>query len=432
MSRRLLSLIATLASIAVVASCTEQLEGGAACPVLCPQPGIELRDTIIEAVVLDSSLAGYPPIGFEERLLLTNRGDTLETRVVVRFDSVPNVYRTSGATTDSTLASVDSARLILRLQYPLIDSTASFTIDAYDVDTAVTGAADTAVATLRPLFRPDRLLGTITVNPAEITDSIVRVPLADSAILAKATGSQRLRIGLAIRGDGSPTVLLSGQGGPNQLALRFRPSRDTTVTALVVPPLSRTPTDADFLAEALADYQIIWRAMQPPAAGTLVVGGQPGRRTYLRFELPRNIVDSSRVVRATLILTQVANARSAQRGDTIRIAPEVLTASEALTSLERAVLFTSPSFPYQGGAATLAQLPLVPRESGVRTIEIAPLVLAWAISARDSVPRALVLRAVNEGQVGGTVLFHSREAADPALRPRVRLTYAPTLEFGLP
>lgn len=432
MSRRLFPLITLVAGTLGLAACTEQLESGAGCPLLCPQPATQLRDTLIEAVVVDSSLAGFPALGFEEFPLLANRGDTLETRVIVRFDSLPATYRRTNPVADSAIVRVDSATLVVRLQYPVPDSLATFTVRAYDVDTALppASAADTAVATLLPLFRADRLLGSVTFVPKSLTDSTVRIPISAAALLAKIRDSTRLRVGLSLEGSGS--LALAGQGSPNTLSLRFRADPDTAAAQpVVVLPRSRTPSTDAVVAAALADYQVVVRRIPPPADATLAVGGVPGSRTYLRFELPRSITDSSFVVRAVLLLSQRANLASVRARDTLRLVPEVLIASADITSLERAVRFTSRTFTINGQVIGLSDVPVVPANSGIVSVEIAPLVAAWSSIRADTVPRALVLRAADEGAGGATALFHSREAA-AALRPRLRLTYAPRLEFGLP
>lgn len=422
-----------------LAACDEQVDSGAGCPLLCTQDPIDLRDTIIEAVVVDSTFPGQPALGYEQFPLLANRGDTLETRVIVRFDSLPAKYRPPAGTTDSTISRVDSATLNLRLVYPVVDSMVSMTIRAYDVDTLLpaTSAADTMVATLAPLFRADRLLGSVTFVPEQLNDSAtkgdstVRVPIAAAALLDKIANGRRLRIGLTIEAGTSASVRLAGQGAANMLSLRFRAHPDTAVGPIIVTPLSTTPSNESFTAAALADYQILWRGSPLPTDGTLAVGGVPGNRAYLRFELPRRITDSSRVVRAALLLTQRPNPLSANRRDTLSLVPDVLLASENITDIERAIRFVSRTFPLGNQAAAVPELRLVPADSGLRTLEVATLIAAWSLVPEDDMPRALVLRAEDTGRQGGTLLFFSREAP-ASVRPRLRLTYAPRLEFGLP
>lgn len=434
MSRRFLTLITALACIAGVAACSEDLESGAGCPALCPQQPIELRDTLVEAIVIDSTVAGFPAIGFEESLLLANHGDSLETRVIVRFDSLPGEYTAPNVSTPEPITFVDSATIRLKLTYPLRDSTTTFTVLAYDVDTLLPPAstADTMVSTLAPLFRPERLLGSVTVTPNALTDSTIHVPISSERLLQIITDTARLRVGFAIQDGPSASVRLAGIGDASMLSVRFRVSADTTVPPFVVRPLSRTPTTESFTAAALADYQMTFRGPPPvPPTGLIAVGGAPGRRTYLRFDLPSGIVDSARVVRASLVLTQAPNLASPVRDDSVTVLPDVIVADSTITNLERLMRFTSRVFAVGTERAAVPVLRLTPAGSGQHTVEMAALIAAWTGLAKKDIPRALVLRLEDEGQVGGMILFHSTEAA-AELRPRLRLTYAPRLEFGLP
>ncbi|MDQ3950563.1 MAG: hypothetical protein M3282_09460, partial [Gemmatimonadota bacterium] len=67
--RRSVTRAATLAiaaaGVLAIHGCTERLEGGRACPILCPGQNVELRDTLVAAVVLDTTLGSYPAVGDE-------------------------------------------------------------------------------------------------------------------------------------------------------------------------------------------------------------------------------------------------------------------------------------------------------------------------------------------------------------------------------
>src|SRR5687768_10987997 len=75
-------------------ACREKLDGGAACPALCPEQGLEVRDTTLfpfefpSPVAIDSTIFGFPPLGTELQLLLANRGDSLRTAAIARFDTL--------------------------------------------------------------------------------------------------------------------------------------------------------------------------------------------------------------------------------------------------------------------------------------------------------------------------------------------------------
>src|SRR6202020_1498068 len=88
--------------------------------------------------------------------------------------------------------------------------------------------------------------------------------------------------------------------------LLYKGSPDTTVAMITVSPLSNYPqgTLEQGVRTALTNYTLLGRNSIPQFTNTINVGGNPGRRAYLRFNIPSHIVDSSTIVRATLILTQ--------------------------------------------------------------------------------------------------------------------------------
>ena len=97
--------------VAALGACTEDLQTGGTCPVLCPGQGIVIRDTVLEGtVVLDSNLVGFPFQGSEDPMVLAAWTDTLDIRVVARFDSL-----TGGRTPDwgAGVAFPDSGVIVL-------------------------------------------------------------------------------------------------------------------------------------------------------------------------------------------------------------------------------------------------------------------------------------------------------------------------------
>src|SRR5512146_684444 len=115
-------------------ACSEQLDAGNAClsdPTVCPQGDIALRDTILDAVTADTTVIGLPPIGVEDYMLLANHGDTLDTRVIVRYDTLGKTFLSKAG--DSTIALVDSAYVKLLIQLPdsLHKRTGPFTVSVY-------------------------------------------------------------------------------------------------------------------------------------------------------------------------------------------------------------------------------------------------------------------------------------------------------------
>ena len=105
--------LSLFAASAVTAACTEELDGGAACPSLCPQRDEQFRDSTFEAVVLDTSLSGYPSLGLSATLLLANRPDTIVTRGIIRFDVLGTNYLPNGTGSLDSITTIDSVFLKL-------------------------------------------------------------------------------------------------------------------------------------------------------------------------------------------------------------------------------------------------------------------------------------------------------------------------------
>lgn len=432
---RAATLAIAAAGVVAIHGCSERLEGGGACPILCPGQDIQLRDSLVAAVVLDTVLASFPPIGEEPLLLLASRGDTLETRIIIRYDTIPTTYRPTNSPTDVPIEMVLNARVKLRLQFPARDNTQTVTIEAYDVDTTVTdgGAADTAATTMLPLFRPDRLLGSVTFKPEDVAtdaaDSTVLVPIDDGYVLAKIQARARLRVGLLVRAAESAELVFLGSAAGRPDSLTFDVGTGDAPPKAATAPYSATPAER-FIANALSDFVIVARRRPPDTpAEVLTIGGVPGRRGYLRFDLPPGLVDSTSVVRATLLLTQYPNRLAARGADSISLYPHPVLASELVTDLHQAATLLGPigtSPPFR-----LDSLRTAPDDSGAVSIELVGLIAVWRLYQPERSSRAMVLRLPSEGVGQDELYFYSTEAAE-ALRPRLRIVYAPRIGLGLP
>jgi len=72
-----------------------------------------------------------------------------------------------------------------------------------------------------------------------------------------------------------------------------------------------------------------------------------------------------------------------------------------------------------------------PGDSGVKEIEIPQVIALWHSQKVDVTPRAIVLASTTDGQLALEARFFSIEA-DPALRPRLRISYSTRKSTGLP
>ncbi|MEP6621888.1 MAG: hypothetical protein ABJE47_21370 [bacterium] len=408
--------------IGLLVGCSEHVTGSLGCPALCSDQSADLRDTTLSAVVvLDTTFAGFPHLGDSRDITLLNRGDTADVRIVARYDSLPSAYFLGTATADSTIRLVDSAVYQFRIDSLVSKTTQPITIDAFDVDTT---ASDTVTSALVPLFRPDRLLGSRTFQPAELLDTL-RLPLNNAKVFAKVRDTLRLRIGLRVRGTGS--VKLAVLGNTYAPRVIFRVSADTSVHPDTVLPRSKTPANEDNISNALSMFPVVAAgALARPPIGTFTIGGISGSRSYLRFDIPTIILDSVQVIRASLILTQRPARGTGAVADSVTMYTQPVLAAPTVTDIFTAATFLGGQTVY--GVDTLR---LAPRDSGLRSIELVNLVRFWKAVGTANASRSIVFRSPDEGRTPGELSFYSMEGPT-AVRPKLRLTYVPRRGFGIP
>jgi hypothetical protein len=419
--KHVLTLLGLAVGAVTIAACSEKLDAGASCPLLCPQQAISLRDTTIDAIVVDTTVVGLPAIGNETYLMLASHGDTLETRAIVRFDTIPQTYQKSGI--DSTIVHIDTAMLVTPIAHidTLKRPKAPITIEVYNVDTT---GADTVSSILGSLFRPDRFLGSRTFAPESLTDTL-QIPLSTDSVLTRVLNGTHLRVGYRLVSSKGYDLRIGTGAVSQSVTLRIRASKDTAATAVTVSPLSLTPLNQTFISGPLADYSIVLKGQTANPPNLLSVGGVPARRTYFSFNVPSHIVDSTTVVRASLLLTQIPNRRLDAK-DTIYLYPSAILASPVVTDVATALGFLSAP-----GTFGIDSVPLFPGDSGVKSIEIVGLVRTWKAQPTTVSPRTLGLLSAVEGQLPAEINFFSTRAPI-GLRPRLRITYAPQTNYGLP
>ena len=190
MNRRLGILLA-LFLVAGIGACAESLDSGAACPSLCPSQKVPIYDTIITPVLeFDTTLVGYPSRGSENGMLLATRGDTVEVRGIVRFDTLVTSY-TPVNDTSRTIVRVDSSRLRIVIDTTRSTLPASVRFELYDVDDTL--ALDTAAAPVLAKFTPSRRIGGATFEKSLVHDTLY-LPVSDFDQGEKVNGFQKREI----------------------------------------------------------------------------------------------------------------------------------------------------------------------------------------------------------------------------------------------
>ncbi len=345
---RIVALVA-LVILVGAAACSEQLDSGSTCSTLCPLQNETLRDTVLDPVSLDTTLAGFPVAGATRSLLLATAPspDSLDVRALVRFDSLPSKYSPAAGGDSVAITTVDSTYLRLVLDTTgtqTVPLPAAITVEAYDVDTTI--GVDTTTATLARLFRPDRRIGSATLAAGALVPDSLRVKLSDAVFAAKATTGTRLRVGLRIVSAQRAQLRVLGVRSGGSISstaptLTFDAATDTGYKAVVVAPYSRTPASDPAVLGSLIDQSLVVRSPSPAIGTDLIVGGAPGRRTLIEFKLPIQLTDSTNVVRAVLELTQ-RPARYVAATDTVRIRSEGVLATSGLTDLVQVAGLAAP------------------------------------------------------------------------------------------
>ncbi len=419
-----IGVLAAVTSLVALAGCNERLDSSAGCPIACTDQSAQIQTVTLDAVSSDTTVIGGLGKGTEHIMLLASRGDTLDTRVIIRFDTLPSTSVAKSGGNAVPINTADSVTLALTLDSAAINIPAPITINVYDVDDS-TMVDDTSAAALAPLFVPSRLITSQTFLARSLFDS-VKVTLPSAFVLAKAQAGARLRLGLQLTSSVSAQAHIYSSESTEGPTLSMRTSPDTSVAKVVLSPYSKTPTNNTSIAASLGDFTLIVKGTPPPPAGMLAVGGLPGTRVYFRFSLPSRIVDSSLVVRATILLNQVPSG-SPDPTDTMHIQPYLVLAGPTVADPTKAAQILAATT-----IVTDQTFDTFPSTSGQGLIEVAPVFTYWAAQPESQLPRAIVLESTQEDYSGQQALFYSSTASDPTLRPKLRISYTLRSRIGIP
>jgi hypothetical protein len=392
------------ALLAAAAGCGTELTTAGRCPELCPSGSVQLADTLLTApVVSDTSVRGYVLVREAAYLLLSNL-DSLKSVALLQYGPLPTLWTVG---TDSVvLGAVDSVHLLLNV---VQRDTAAKSLRVvlhrlpaqFDTGTTYDGIA--------PYFEDSTLWDTTAVG--EIPDTLVsgqaelRAPDTLRALPGD-TGVVSLGISLV---SPAPTALAAGTGTVIlEYFVRGHLARDTAQRDT----LSRVQS----LVPAFSTFVMSPDPGQPPS-GVLAVGGIPTARATLRLALPEEVVDSSAIVRGTLILSTLDSVGGFAR-DSFLLAAQPILRDYGPKSL----LYPDSSI---AGVTWLH-----PGQTGQVQVDITPLLRLWGTTTGDTLPRAVVLRVVPEGSLLSAVNFAGLAAG--AGSPQLRVTYVRRYRFGVP
>lgn len=396
--------IGGLLAVIIIAGCQEKLTTPADCPALCPGGQPQVFDEVFTAVSgADSSFAGYVQPHQAGALLVSNGLEGFEERGLVRF-----------------LARADSVSVRDTLRAYTIDSVAlSFTIVARD--TNLTGLqlllyrltpsfdSSTTFADVAPEFAPGNPIATVDV-PDTLNTGTVRTVFqgADlSRVEIPASDSGRLALGVRIAASTATGVRLGALAGGSGPIF-------TTYATLDVPDTGTARLRTIPLGAAFNTY--VSEVPQVVDPTLLTVGGAPSARALLRFNLPSRIRDSATIVRATLELTPVVPITGLPT-DLVRLLGRAVLADVGAKSPVNSVAGRVPEDTLEIGTSAVS-------------LEAVRLVELWL--GNTTRPSALFLSLTPEAASFSRPVFYSTQATDPALRPRLRISYLLSFPFEAP
>lgn len=393
-------------AVLCLTGCQERLTAPADCPALCPGGSPQVFDEVVTPIITtDSSFRGYVTPSSAAALLVSNGLLGYEERAIMRFprrsDSIGVRDTLRSYTIDSvalgfTLLARDTALGGLQLQlYRLpitIDSSATY-------------------ASVEPAFVPANLV-TITDIPDELNTGAIRTVLHGpdvSKIQIPPSDSGVLALGVRLAGPPSTGARLGSIGGN-------APATFVTYVTLNIPDTGTARI------RTLSLNPVFNTSLSPvgPVDGPdlIAVGGEPSARALLRFDLPARLRDSATIVRATLELTP----REPIAG--LPTDPARLQARAVLADLGA----KSPVSSVVGRVTHTLEL----GTTGLVTLEAAPLVQLW--QGESVQPSAVMLSLAPELEAASFTrpVFYSTRAADPAVWPRLRISYLLSFPFETP
>ncbi len=384
------------------AACSaERVTAPGVCPQFCAGVSITSRDTVLTTAVYgDSTYTGYVQPFTANELIITSGGTN--SRAVLRFFRLLDTIQINlNDTSRRPVVATDSFRVMVVTgrRSRLTGLTLSLYRLPYTVDTTST------YTDVAPYFADSMFIRDFPVADSVTFDSLF-ISIPTTALAPVPGDSGRYALGIALKSP-TPAYLALGaaEGFVGATLSRFvqvdsiptvRAKRETVVSAAldthIAPPTGAVP------------------------AGVLAIGGAPSARTFFRFNVPNAIIDSSNVVRATLLLIPAAPATGAP-GDTLVLLPHGVSSDIGPKSpVQQAVVDSS--------GITGARV--VPGSADTIKVDVTFLVQNWK---SDSLPpvRTIMVRQSPEGSSFGQVRFWSTN--DALRRPVLRVTYVPPLSY---
>ncbi len=446
--RRLRRCAVVLGGVALAAlACVQEPTSPAQCPAFCPGGRLTTVESLLAtSIQRDSSFQGYVA-AHQANILLAVELPGIVSRPI--FETLPIAVRAlidTGSDTTTGPIVLDSMRLTLTMlrrsagarnirlafyQVPLgIDSTttlaalapsfAAAPLRVVNVDSLVTLPAKRDSVTGDSVLSVDSVRNALTVR---LTFTAAQIPFSEA-------DSGKLGIGIAVSADSVASVAFESNrlgAGPQTVWFARVDS-----AGVIVKPDSLPHAFPVSQQRGVRFNSFVFDTPPLTLDSNLTIGGVPSIRALLRIALPRVLRDSSRIIRATLLLVPTGAAPVTTPDSVFVEARRVLTDLGAKSPIVPDT-FVAVSPVFRG----------IPADT-VR-IEMTNFFRLWQLDTTAVTAVYLSLLAVD--RVDSTrltgfelVRFDSRSfdaprffsSRSPAFRPAIRLTFVRHLQFGAP
>lgn len=450
-------------------ACVEEPTAPARCPDFCPGNHLVAVESLFtDAISLDSVFQGYVLPAHAGFLPATAEGG-IDSRPITQLNVIAVRTKLDSVDTATGPNVIDSMKLTVRFLRPdtasrnlrlsfyqlpdSIDSTKTFA----DLAPSFAGSPLRVVNVDSLLGQPSRrdsVMGdTVLTNGTTDTNSTfpngtqhvvtLRLKFDSAHAMPNLADTGRFSIGVTVTADNKPTVAFGSQ----ELGIGLAGSwfyRVDSAGKLLRPDsifykdtcngstCTRTHPPDSLLANPLFD-SFVYTAPAVPLDSNLLIGGVPSTRSLLRVNFPKQIRDSSQVIRAQLLLIPTSTAPLLTSDSVIVVANRV-AADFGLKSPMVADTIQGRSAPFSGNPSDTVR------------IELTTLYRFWQFDTTQTTSvflRLLALRRTEpssgdttgrlssiEGGTFTTLRFYSSRTA--AFRPMIRLTYVPRIKLGAP
>lgn len=380
-------------------ACQDVVSAPGVCPEFCPEGEIRVRDTLLAGVEPVGSFNGYLLPHEARQVQVIGPGGPAESRALLVFVPFSATLTDADTTAKDSILQTDSLRVRLSVTRRNAGVT-GVTLALHEIPITVDSA--TTYADMIPFFQDSTQVATL-VLPDSLVKDTVTVAFPAAALKHFTSDTLQVAIGVRISSPEPAFVTLAPTDSVPSLAriTRFAQVDSSTGTTRVTRSDSWGVTFKTFVPDTGAI----------PAGTDLTVGGANGARAFVKLNLAKAIVESTLVVRATLLVPPAQPIFGAP-GDTLVLRAIALAYDLGPKSPVADTSASGSARVAVGGSDTVA-------------IDVTKILRLW----RDnpSAPRSVMLQVEPEA---GSINLLQVPGPGSAISAAVRLTYA--LPFRLP